>query len=273
MMKTRLPSSSPLVCTARLAALVALTGVAAAHLAACGDPLVDGRYRGEPLFTLSGTVVADESIAWEDWEAWEEGEVRIGLEWAEWEGEGERGGYDVEELEITTSFPAQFEVHIYQPPSLDALFWTPWLPGHEVAVARPLLYLDRDGDSRWDLDEDEVLGGTFDTVLVYVEPEWHDGEQAEWGEPATGSDDARWDEDPWEDEPYAELGLELHYGYQRMYDLSGLCEVAPEDWETEYGETWEAEDWFPDADEPVVLYVGETEDELYFDWECDGLED
>lgn len=261
MMTTRLLTHSPRVCTLALAA-----ALAAALASACGDPLVDGRYRGEPLFTLSGTVIADESVAWEDWEV---GEVRVGLEWAEWEGDEERGGYDVEELEIRTSFPAQFEVHIYQPPSLDALFWTPWLPGHEVAVARPLLYLDRDGDSRWDIDEDEVLGGTFDTVLVYVEPEWEDDEQDEWGEAV----DDRWEEDPWEDEPFAELGLELHYGYQRMYDQGALCEVDPEDWETEYGETWEAEDWFPDEDEPVVLYVGETEEELYFDWECDGLED
>lgn len=262
--------SSRLYATALALSAVSLLGTA------CGDPLVDGRYRGEPLFTMSGTVIADESFA-EEMVDFDTSDLHISIEWSEWEGENERGGYDLEEVETLTSFPAQFEMRIYQPPPLEALFETDWLPGHEIAVGRPLLYLDDDGDRRWDTDEDEVLGGAIDTVLVYVEPDWDDEtDEAEWGEEV----DERWDDDIWEDGPYGELGLELHYGYQRMYDIGELCELDPEDWEDEDWDDWEemedddewdAEDWFPDEDEPVMLFVGEgVEEELYFDWECDG---
>ena len=253
--------SSPLYGSATLAAAAALA------LSACGDPLVDGRYRGEPLFTLSGTVIADEGVAYEDWA---DGDVRISIEWSEWKGTEARGGYDVEQLETLTSFPAQFEVNIYQPPDLDALFWAPWLPGYEVAVGRPLLYLDRNQDGRWDVGSDEVIGGAFDTVLVYVEPTWEDDHDDEWGEPV----DDRWDDDLDEGELYAEIGLDLHYGYQRMYDVAELCELDPEDTDDDWNpDNWDSSDWFPDAEDPVMLYVGDVDAELYFDWECDGDSD
>ncbi len=225
--------------------LPAAAAFAVLGLSACGDPLVDGDYRGEPLYTLSGTVIAD--LAPEDY-GWPEGELRISIDWAEWEGEEEHGAYDVEQLETITSFPAQFDIHIYHPPPEEAFFESPWIPGTQIAIGTPLLYIDEFANGSWAFEDEEVVGGSFDTVLVYAA---QDSDVIEFdtqlGHFQTLNDGF------WPDQ------FQLKQGYQLMFAYSELCD----------GELDSVSDFFPAYDAPVYLYVGDFWSG-YFDWECDG---
>lgn len=190
-------------------------------LTGCG-PLADGAYRGDVLFTLQGTVYATDETAGDE-------DLRVALFWAR-----DDGARTEQAVVLTTDFPARYVLEVYAPPPERALLDVPWDDGHRYAVGAPLLYLDTDGNSRWDGDE-ALVGATLDLTVVYAEPT-HSGR----------------------DTPAAE-GLQT--GFQRILTagLDGLCADAAAPLPGS----------LPPADHPTDLYVGDWGDKLN-DLDCDG---
>ncbi len=126
--------------------------------ASCGSPLVDGTYRGEPLFHFEGIIFSVlEDIP-------EEGKTKVALGWSRTEPDH----FDLDLLSIQDSlsthvrFPSVFEINVFYPPEpsfLDSLD-TPW------ALAYLLVFEDHNGNG--DLDDDEFIGGAPEQALLYA---------------------------------------------------------------------------------------------------------
>jgi hypothetical protein len=139
----------------RRAAQLAIT-LALGALAGCGDPLVEGDYRGQPLVEISGTIrVTDAEVSSEQLE-----KVRIALLWNYAgeqsnlsQGRGESAG------------PARYRLQVFAAPPARAMVTLDDRKGL-YAVARIVAYVDDDGDERIDLDE-QLVGASPDQVLTY----------------------------------------------------------------------------------------------------------
>ena len=183
----------------------------------CGS-LADGSYLGEPLFTLSGSVMTSDGLGVD------EEDLRVSIFWA-----GDEQTVEETATVLTTSFPARYELSIYAYPPDRALIEAPWSDG-AYAVGMPLLYLDRNGDGRWSGDDEPMVGGAEEEVVLYAESE---------------------DDD---------LDEEVQQGFQRMYAEG--ARVACD------GSEAGVEDLWPSDASETNLVVGEWWLSLV-DWDCD----
>jgi len=142
--------------TAALALLLALAG--------CGDRLVDGRYRGEPLAALRGSMVPTP-------ETEVTGPVRLAIAWyPQWLAAEDPGGEAAppaivtEEVEAQGTFPVDFRFPIYGPPPARAL--APLAEGLSGRGAFGILlaYQDLNGNRR--LDPIPEFGAPTDRVIA-----------------------------------------------------------------------------------------------------------
>ncbi|MEZ4241373.1 MAG: hypothetical protein R3F59_35505 [Myxococcota bacterium] len=126
-------------------------------LAGCGS-LVGLDYRGEVLLELHGQVLIDGSLD-------QEREIGVTLLWSL--AGGTRA--DPQSIVAHTTFPSRYTLEIDHPPQ-DGVFQHPygedWL---SVAVAQPILFEDIDGDGRWDRAREQVVGGSLDRAVVWVD--------------------------------------------------------------------------------------------------------
>lgn len=122
----------------------------------CGDPLVEGDYRGEPLIEIEGTinVAADSELT-----SSEQDMVRVGLLWV---GAAEQA--DVQGS-AESSFPARYRMKLFARPPDRAMVQLPDRDGL-YGTARIVLYIDADGDEQLDALE-RVVGASTDKVLTY----------------------------------------------------------------------------------------------------------
>jgi xanthosine utilization system XapX-like protein len=138
-----------------LIALVALTG--------CGDALVGGSYRGEPLFKVEGQIASIGVLP----EALREADFAISVFWSPFEAPMSRMPRFVEQSSVTTSvrFPSSFELRVFEPPG-EAHFASAddaWVPG------LLLVYADLDGDRSFRPEAGDVLvGGGLAQGLLYA---------------------------------------------------------------------------------------------------------
>lgn len=134
-------------------------------MVSCGEPAVDGRWPGEALFTLSGTVrLEPERIATPEPPS---GTLRVGIFWAATKGATLSLEAAIEqEVAATATFPARFEVRIYVPPPPTLLHGSEDGEGR-IARALVLAYLDQDADRAWDRDREPLVGGAAGVMLVY----------------------------------------------------------------------------------------------------------
>jgi hypothetical protein len=139
-----------------------------ACVAACGDPLADGSWRGNPLFTLDGWVhlaVSPEEYASLDW--LREGELRTAIFWAPTRGSSYSLATAVEQdVSTVGSFPARFTVTIHEPPPDTLLRLTD--DGAPYAVGLVVAYRDLDGDGRWNRDAERLVGGAENRFVLYA---------------------------------------------------------------------------------------------------------
>lgn len=191
----------------------------------CGDPLVEGDYPGEVLASLEGSVFTD------GLQRGSEDDLRVALFWATDRG---RAGTE-QHVGTSTSFPAQYRLDVYQPPPEEARFEPRWANAL-VAVATPLLYVDRDHSGRFEPDSDKIIGGSPDIALV-----WSDRRSAR--RPAGPRPGGRF--------------VQLRGGFQRMWSDQPLCQDV-----VDRGE-------LPPDDMPVDLTVGPFWSWL-IDLDCDG---
>lgn len=130
-----------------------------ALLLGCTAGVAPGDYAGEPLFTVSGLVVADVGDLDDDIT------YGVSLMWA--------GGQDVGGIDgfLDTSFPAQYTLDLYTPPPDD----TPAIvevDGVRVRAAVVFLYKDDDQDGVWTKRVEAFAGYSSPFVLTWQEEEW-----------------------------------------------------------------------------------------------------
>lgn len=158
----------------RPATIVASLLVLPVGLATCGDPLVDGAYRGQALFTLEGWVRLDSestSLPLESMSAATTsttGPLRVSLFWAPAKGSGLHLDGAVEQDVATDGlFPARFRLALFEPPEDDLVQAVGDGTG-DLAASVLLAYLDADRDGSWDRGVEAVVGGAPQTLIVYT---------------------------------------------------------------------------------------------------------
>ena len=134
---------------------------------ACGDPIVDGDYLGEPLFRVSGRIEGDAGTS-RIHSPW------LAMLWAELQ-DGEVGE---PRLIVTMApisdhrFPGSFTIDFYDvpPPSVQMP-----LLGHRVAMGIAVVVDDVDGNGRFEVDPvvgvippDRMFGWAQDQTILYV---------------------------------------------------------------------------------------------------------
>lgn len=121
----------------------------------CGDALVDERYRGEPIFKAKGTIDAQAAAS-----SFVDGTVRASIFWQT------EGGALMEQQSLSTQveFPSSIEVLVFYPPPHQALVKA---ASSSYAVGMVLLYVDLDGDRRFDDGQDRFVGGDTRNGFLY----------------------------------------------------------------------------------------------------------
>ena len=120
--------------------------------AGCGG-VVDGRYVGEPLFSFEGRVYTDFHV---------DDEVPdIGLLWL-----GADRGLTSQALQIDANFPAQYRMDLFHPPHESQLRE---IGEARFAIGQPVLYFDWSGDGQPGHPDDEIVGGSYNRGVLYLE--------------------------------------------------------------------------------------------------------
>ena len=128
----------------------------------CG-PLQEAGYMGEPLYGLTGRVQSTAKWAWLLGPESIDLPVSVGLFWARSSGTPSLE----QDVRLTTSFPARYELSTFEPPSGDALLDVDWAPFGPIALGLPLLFMDvnEDGDRS---DDEPLVGGAFGIHVLYA---------------------------------------------------------------------------------------------------------
>jgi hypothetical protein len=204
-------------------------------LTGCGDPLVDGTWRGEPLMVIEGSIMLANP---EEPNGWPEGDLRVALFWANSFGDMQLE----QDVGVEAQLPSRYRMEIYSPPPEEAFFYAPWEDLGQVAIGNPLLYVDQNGDGMWQEESELLVGGAPDIALVFATDETH-LEQEEFEEEFEVEEDF----------------VALNAGFQPMYSNLDYC-----------AEEWDFDSYFPAHDDPVNLLVGDAWWGFLDDWNCDG---
>ena len=135
---------------------------------ACGDAAVDGEYRGEALFTLSGAVATEFGAV----TTTDAGELRAALFWARPSGAADASLFESvtaveQELGAASAFPARYTLTIRRPPPASLLGTSTEVEGR-FAIALVLVYLDLDGDARWNHATESLVGSAAGAFILYA---------------------------------------------------------------------------------------------------------
>ncbi len=169
---------NPLHSPARVALLALL-------FAGCSDALVGTDYHGEPLLELEGKVEQLEAPGFtgkwgesgnQKWEmpggpAPEEGDLKLAMFWSKGGTDGEEDSLfaAVEQHAVTTStFPARYQLTLYQPPPA-SLLHTDEDGSGRYAIGLLIVYVDLDHDGRWNAEVDKLVGGAPGRALAYTD--------------------------------------------------------------------------------------------------------
>ncbi|RMG14384.1 MAG: hypothetical protein D6729_13895 [Deltaproteobacteria bacterium] len=149
--------------------LFILPAVAALLLTACGAPLADGNYDGEPLYTLRGRITGSAQSA--------SANAYMGIVWVNWAKNGDTVVADVAPVQAT-HFPANFDFALFDPPPAEAIMDLSG-PDEDAKIATGFLFAfdDIDGDGTFVLGAeqgslaggDALLGVSWSQALVYVD--------------------------------------------------------------------------------------------------------
>jgi hypothetical protein len=136
-------------------------------LGGCGELAVGGDYQGEALYSFSGTVRLEASALASD----ATGELRVAVFWARTDANAgslfSAVGAVEQDVAATTSFPARFTLTLRKTPDATLIGTSPDVSG-AYAVAMVLVYLDQDGDVRWDRGSEPLVGAAAGAFLLYA---------------------------------------------------------------------------------------------------------
>ncbi len=133
----------------------------AAALSACGDPLADTSYRGEPLFKLDGQISTVETLSSELREA----NFAVSMFWSP--NDPIETTTLIEQPSVTTTvrFPSTFTLRVFEPPAAEHFSSS----DAQTAFGLVLVYVDADNDQHFDASAgDKLVGGSTDRGLVYA---------------------------------------------------------------------------------------------------------
>lgn len=124
----------------------------------CGDPLVDERYRGEPIFKATGTLAPDSTVPVEALA----GEVAAAIFWQR--SLDQPGGLRAQlSASARVQLPATIEVLLFAPPEETDFVADPGA----YALGFLLLYVDAARNGHFDEGDDRIIGGDFSNAFVY----------------------------------------------------------------------------------------------------------
>lgn len=141
--------------------------ISAALLAACGDPLVTGDYKGEPLLRVEGNIVLQSELAAKDLGSL--GRLQVALFWlANLSPSGDTVNFRAEAGSVAQGLasPARYAFDLYHPPS-DAVLVTMPDSSQPVGFALVLLFDDLNGDGARQ-ETEPFVGGTRGLMLLYT---------------------------------------------------------------------------------------------------------
>ena len=139
-------------------------------LCACGDALVDGDYRGEPLITIRGEILQDEPLGPTA------GPVLVSVFWG---ATTDTTGPQVEQaLRVRTEFPSRYMLEVFKPPSDEVMFDTPGGDQH-ISMGLILLYEDANDDALYSPDTDTIIGTSRSSVLIWIDEIYGEAPAAE----------------------------------------------------------------------------------------------
>ena len=146
---------------------ILIPGIAALALAACGAPLADGTYEGEPLVRLQGNITGTASSPARD--------PYIGIVWVNWARNGDLMVSDVAPVQAS-SFPATFDFAVFDPPPAEAIMdFSGQDEDARLAAGYLFAFDDVDGDGVFHIGKDgleggdQIIGISWSHMLVYVE--------------------------------------------------------------------------------------------------------
>jgi hypothetical protein len=123
----------------------------------CGDDLVDGEFKGEPIYAVSGEI---ESLA----PSTQRGRTKVAIAWVNFAVDGDFvtvQGADVAEK----SFPFDYEMRLLDAPPDAALnFFDP----AKLGTGHLVVYEDVDGDGALDPEKDTLRGMAENHMVLYV---------------------------------------------------------------------------------------------------------
>jgi len=125
---------------------------------ACGDPLVEGDYPGEPLLTLTGLVRYADDYDEPD------APILVAVLWSEDQDSSQEGVA----VRVSTQFPGEYSLDLYNPPDDALLEPTPLDPDLLSGIAAPVVYADEDGDEVYTSGVDSIWGGTDEAAILYL---------------------------------------------------------------------------------------------------------
>jgi hypothetical protein len=130
--------------------------------ASCGDPLVDGNFAGDPLFSVQAIVVGANS------DSVVPKHPTLGIGWKSY-AETQLRLDEITTIE-TQRFPAIVELELYDVPQRDPLILPTMERIVEADVGCPVMFDDVDGDGAFTA-RDQLLAVSWNQLLVYVRGE------------------------------------------------------------------------------------------------------
>lgn len=134
--------------------------------AACGDPLVTGTYRGEPLVELEGRLLIRSAASTPE-------TLNVALFWMSpssfvKQGEGSLQPLDLAEQPVLSRglTLTRYQLKLYRPPPQEAI--QRHEGGARLGLGLLLLYDDADRDGRWGESRELLVGGAGQYVLLYA---------------------------------------------------------------------------------------------------------
>ena len=124
----------------------------------CGDALVAGDYRGEPLFEFKGFIINHLGKLPDDGDS-----IRVAIAWIPNKEDPtlEEGVIDQNSISMTIRFPASLDINIFHPPSPDA-----YGDQADYAWGYVIVYEDHNNNRRF--EPDELLGGSPNRGILYA---------------------------------------------------------------------------------------------------------
>lgn len=220
-------------------------------LAGCGS-LAGGDYRGEVMMAIEGTVYVEDDLGLDD-------DIGVALLWTN----GEAATDELQSVVVDTSFPARYELKLYKPPPAQTRL--PLLGNEEMSasIGQIVLFFDADGDGAWDRVHEPIVGGSYDSAIVWVDDATRAQQALSGGAEAdegSGEPDVLYPEDP--DEPawaYDSVGWTPRAGFQLVdVPVPPACGLPLDSI------------LFERPDNRAILHVGALRN-TWYDWDCDGI--